>query len=287
VTSDASQLQVPAAVRGRPVTIRTLLTLAASALALLGVALAAAPAVAVPLRADRNGSLQNLAVDRTLPITPFITAGGRARRDVALTFDDGPSEWTPRIAAELRRLHAPATFFEIGEQVPNLRAETRRLVRRGFPVGDHTVTHPLLAHHHHGFQHSQLIGAANAIAATGAPYPRLFRPPYGSFNATTLRILHKMRMLMVLWTNDTEDYASPGVRHVVNSALADLHPGAVILMHDGGGDRRQTVAALPLIVHALRARGYRLVTIPQMLVDDPPSPHQRIPDGTGPSATSS
>ncbi len=232
-------------------------------------------------------SLEGQSVDAALTVTPFITQGGRRRRDVALTFDDGPDVWTPRIVGELRRLHAPATFFEIGSQVPSRRRITHRLARYGFAVGDHTETHPLLAHHKHAFQAHQLRRAAELITRGGAPYPRLFRPPYGSFNGVTLAILAQMRMLMVLWTNDTEDYAMPGVRHIVDAALSDLHPGAIILMHDGGGDRHQTLAALPIIVHRLRARGYRLVSIPQMLVDDPPAPHQRIPDGLGPSATAS
>ncbi len=227
------------------------------------------------------------AVQRTLAFTPLITQGGRRRRDVALTFDDGPDVWTARIARELRRLHAPATFFEIGEQVPSRQRLTRRLARSGFPVGDHTESHPLLAHHRHGFQAYQLRRAARLIARTGAPYPRLFRPPYGSFNSVTVGILAQMRMLMVLWTSDTEDYAMPGVRRIVAAGLRGVHAGSIVLMHDGGGDRRQTLAALPVLVRGLRARGYRLVTIPQMLVDDPPAAHQRVPDGLGPAATAS
>jgi peptidoglycan/xylan/chitin deacetylase (PgdA/CDA1 family) len=252
---------------------------AVAALAATRAAAAPVPAPTVPPAAS--------AVDRTLARTPFVTQGGRTRRDVALTFDDGPSEWTPRIAAVLRRLHVPATFFEIGNQVPGLAATTRRLARLGFVVGDHTETHPPMAHHRHGFQAYQVRRSAKFIQSAGAPYPRLFRPPYGSFNDTTLRVLREYRMLMVLWTNDTEDYLSPGVRHILDAALAGLRPGGIILMHDGGGDRRQTLAALPPLVHALRVRGYRLVTIPQMLADDPPSSHQPIPDGTGPSATTS
>lgn len=259
----------------------------------LAAALAVAAALtAVALEARAGGSatpaasLEGRSVNAALAVTPFITQGGHRRRDVALTFDDGPDVWTPRIVAELRRLHAAATFFEIGSQV-TASGPTHRLAHYGFPVGDHTETHPLLAHHKHGFQAYQLRRAAKLIARSGAPYPRLFRPPYGSFDPVTLSILAQMRMLMVLWTNDTEDYAMPGVRHIVDAALSDLHPGAIILMHDGGGDRHQTLAALPIIVHRLRARGYRLVNIPQMLVDDPPAPHQAIPDGLGPSATAS
>jgi peptidoglycan/xylan/chitin deacetylase (PgdA/CDA1 family) len=84
-------------------------------------------------------------------------------------------------------------------------------------------------------------------------------------------------MLMVLWTVDTEDYLRPGVRVIVNRALAGARPGAIILLHDGGGDRSQTIKALPLIVKALRKRGYKLVTVPQLILEDPPLARQALP----------
>ena len=82
---------------------------------------------------------------------------------------------------------------------------------------------------------------------------------------------------MVLWTVDTDDYLQPGVSAIVHRVLAGARPGAIILMHDGGGDRTQTIAALPLIVRALRKRGYDLVTVPQLILDDPPQGHQTLP----------
>ncbi len=82
---------------------------------------------------------------------------------------------------------------------------------------------------------------------------------------------------MVLWTIDTGDYLDPGVRVIFHRAVAGARPGAIILLHDGGGDRAQTIAALPYIVHALRDRGYKLVTIPQLILDDPPLSRQALP----------
>jgi peptidoglycan/xylan/chitin deacetylase (PgdA/CDA1 family) len=84
-------------------------------------------------------------------------------------------------------------------------------------------------------------------------------------------------MLMVLWTVDTDDYLRPGVRVIVHRALAGAQSGAIILLHDGGGDRTQTIKALPLIVRALRRRGYELVTVPQLILDDPPLATQNLP----------
>jgi peptidoglycan/xylan/chitin deacetylase (PgdA/CDA1 family) len=111
----------------------------------------------------------------------------------------------------------------------------------------------------------------------GGPKPTLFRPPYGSFNATTIRELKRLHLLMILWSVDTDDYLLPGVPAIVQSALAGARPGAIILMHDGGGNRTQTIAALPTIIRKLRARGFHLVTIPQLLLDDPPPPGQPLP----------
>jgi peptidoglycan/xylan/chitin deacetylase (PgdA/CDA1 family) len=81
----------------------------------------------------------------------------------------------------------------------------------------------------------------------------------------------------VLWTVDTNDYLRPGVRVIVRRALAGAHPGAIILLHDGGGDRTQTIKALPLIVRALRRRGYDLVTVPELVLDDPPLTRETLP----------
>jgi peptidoglycan/xylan/chitin deacetylase (PgdA/CDA1 family) len=91
-----------------------------------------------------------------------------------------------------------------------------------------------------------------------------------------LAVLHKYRMLMVLWTVDTSDYRRPGVDAIVRSAIRGARPGAIILLHDAGGNRAETVSALPLIVAKLRARGYRLVTVPRLLLDNPAPANQRI-----------
>jgi peptidoglycan/xylan/chitin deacetylase (PgdA/CDA1 family) len=86
-------------------------------------------------------------------------------------------------------------------------------------------------------------------------------------------------MLMVMWSADTEDYARPGVRAIVERAVGRARPGGIVLMHDGGGDRSQTVTALPRVIAGLRAKGYNLVTVPELVADDPPLAGQRLPDG--------
>jgi peptidoglycan-N-acetylglucosamine deacetylase len=220
---------------------------------------------------------ENEAIDRLLQRQPFITAGGTQRREIALTFDDGPGPYTPRLLNELERLHVPATFFEIGFMFRWFHASAARELHMGDVIGDHTETHPPMALLSPSAQKAQILGQTEWVRKFGGPFPRLWRPPYGSYNAATLQILHRLRMLMVLWTVDTDDYLRPGVATIVHRALAGARPGAIILMHDAGGDRTQTIAALPLIVHALRARGYRLVTIPKLILDDSPLHTQKLP----------
>jgi peptidoglycan/xylan/chitin deacetylase (PgdA/CDA1 family) len=217
------------------------------------------------------------AVGSVLGYTPFVRAGAARGRDVALTFDDGPGPYTPRILDVLEREHAPATFFVIGEELRYFSASTVREIHDGFVIGDHTETHPMLAQLSAHDQREELFEQAARIELLGGRRPRLFRPPYGSFNATTFHLLHQMRMLMVLWSVDTGDYERPGVEVIVQRALDGAKPGAIILMHDAGGDRSQTIAALPTVIHKIRARGLHLVTVPQLLADDPPAAGQPLP----------
>jgi peptidoglycan/xylan/chitin deacetylase (PgdA/CDA1 family) len=210
------------------------------------------------------------AVAATLAYTPFVKEGTRTAREVALTFDDGPGPYTPALLSVLEREHVRATFFAIGKMERYFGESTVRELRDGDVVGDHTETHPPLARLSAREQYEQLFEQIVRIEALGGPRPDLFRPPYGSFNATTFAELRKLKLLMVLWSVDTGDYQQPGVGLIVQRALAGAHPGGIILMHDGGGTRAETIEALPQIIHALRARGYRLVTVPQLLHDDPP-----------------
>ena len=224
---------------------------------------------------------ENEAIDRLLRRQPFIAAGGTERREIALTFDDGPGPYTPRLLDELERVHVPATFFEIGFMFQWFHGSVTRELRMGDVIGDHTETHPMMAELSRAAQRSEILDQTEWVRKYGGPFPRLWRPPYGSYNAQTLAILHHEHMLMVLWTVETDDYLRPGVGVIVHNALAGARPGAIILMHDAGGDRSQTIAALPLIVHALRKRAYKLVTVPQLILDDPPRQTQHLPTRLG------
>jgi len=238
-------------------------------------------AVAPRLDATEEAALVNhredAAIDRVLSYTPAITEGGSKGKELALTFDDGPGPYTEELVGVLNRLHVHATFFAIGEEERYFSGGTRLELRSGDTVGDHTETHPMMAALSRHDQHEELLEQIARIELLGGPRPRLFRPPYGSFDATTFKELHAMRLLMVLWSTDTADYTLPGVQAIVQRALAGAHPGAIILMHDAGGNRAETIAALPAIIAGLRRRGLQPVTIPRLMLDDPPPAGRPIP----------
>ena len=230
-------------------------------------------------RARGEAAGEAAAINSTLAYTQFVRQGSARKREVALTFDDGPGPYTPAILRTLRRAHAKATFFEVGVMLQSFRRLATKEVRDRFAIGDHTFDHPHMAGLSADLQRSELMSQSAELQGSGAPAPRLFRPPYGSFNPDTLALLSREHMLMVLWSVDTQDYAKPGTQAIVDRALSGARPGAIILMHDAGGDRSETVAALPAILRGLHRRHLKPVTIPKLLLDDPPPPGQPIPWG--------
>ena len=205
--------------------------------------------------------------------------GGGPKKIIALTFDDGPSRQTRRIVSRLLRFDAGATFFQTGNAFRSRHQPIGRYERRhGLTLGSHTTTHPDLGKLSRRAQRREILRGARAITRRGGPYPRLFRPPYDSYNADTLYALRDLGMRIVLQTVDTQDWHDLATRKtIVQRALQGVRPGGIILMHDGGGDRTETVAALPRIIKALHAQGYRLVNVPTLLRENPPPFEHRVP----------
>jgi peptidoglycan-N-acetylglucosamine deacetylase len=189
---------------------------------------------------------------------------GPSRREVAIGFDDGPAPDTGAFVSMLARNHAQATFFMIGEHVSSAyRATLLRELRQGDVLGDHTYTHPDLVTS--GGVRSQLQRTIDAIRALSGYTPCVFRPPYGDYDNSVVQTARSLGLATVLWNVDPADYTLPGSRAIEQRVLDQVAPGSIIISHDGGGPRGQTLAAYPGIIAKLRARGYRIVTIPQLL----------------------
>jgi peptidoglycan/xylan/chitin deacetylase (PgdA/CDA1 family) len=185
-------------------------------------------------------------------------------REVAIGFDDGPVALTPAFVRMLEREHAPATFFLIGSQVTaSYRGLLLRELRDGDVLGDHSFTHPDLVRSR-GVR-TQLSATVRAIRSLSGYTPCVFRPPYGSYDQATVRTAQSLGLATVLWSIDPVDWARPGTGAIERRVLDQVQPGSIILSHDGGGPRAETLAAYPSIIHRLRARGYRIVTIPELL----------------------
>ena len=198
----------------------------------------------------------------------FVNSGPTTGREIALTFDDGPWYDTPQFLDILERYHVPATFFEIGEQISTYGeggAIERRMLADGDMVGDHTWSHPDVS----GagtFARDQIEETAAAIrSATHGFTPCLFRAPYGAVSGALISEARSLGFTTIQWDVDTVDWSRPGTATIEQRAIGGAHPGAIILQHDGGGDRSETLAALPDEITTLLREGYHFVTVTQLL----------------------
>jgi peptidoglycan/xylan/chitin deacetylase (PgdA/CDA1 family) len=193
---------------------------------------------------------------------------GPAQRDVALTFDDGPSpDYTATMLTTLERTRTPATFFLVGTNVQKYPALVRREASDGFTLGIHTWDHPDMTTLSAPQRERELAATAQAIhAALGANYClRYWRPPFGAYNDAVLSQARALGLSTVTWDLDPQDWTAPGVQTIVDRVLSRVHPGAIILLHDGYSSRWQTAQALPLIIKGLKRRGYVPVTLAQLV----------------------
>jgi len=183
-------------------------------------------------------------------------------RAVALTFDDGPWDpYTGQLLDILARYRAVATFFVVGEQAARFPDLVRRERAQGNAVANHSWDHPFLTALSADRAADEVDRTSALLTSLTGSAPLCLRPPYGALNGATVALVSSRGLATVLWSTDTSDYRRPGADTIVARVLAGVRPGAIVLMHDGGGDRSQDVAALPAIVEGIRARGYRLVTL--------------------------
>ncbi|MBI1197892.1 MAG: glycosyltransferase [Phenylobacterium sp.] len=195
---------------------------------------------------------------------------------VALTFDDGPDgRWTPKILDILKAKHAPATFFVIGKNMSEFPELVAREVAEGHDVGNHTWTHPNIGETPVAETSVELSATQRLFETITGRSMRLFRPPFfGDAEPSTPQEVAPLLdgqaqgYIAVGLRIDPDDWKKPDPKHIVDttiSRLADtVRPGQVVLLHDSGGDRSRTVQALPALIDAIRAHGYRLVTIAEL-----------------------
>ncbi|MCY1138496.1 bifunctional polysaccharide deacetylase/glycosyltransferase family 2 protein [Actinoplanes sp. Pm04-4] len=204
-----------------------------------------------------------------------LTEGGGLKtyempaRTIALTFDDGPDpQWTPKILDVLAKHHAPATFFVVGSQVARHPGLAERIAREGHELGGHTFTHPDLAELPEWRREMENSQTQLAIADATGGATRLMRPPYSSFadaltdkDWQTVQAVGAQGYLTVLDTMDSEDWKRPGADAIVRNLTPKGTAGQIVLLHDAGGDRSQTVAALDRLIPQLQKRGFRFSTV--------------------------
>ncbi|SDZ00721.1 Peptidoglycan/xylan/chitin deacetylase, PgdA/CDA1 family [Amycolatopsis xylanica] len=191
-----------------------------------------------------------------------VAHGDRSRQQIALTFDDGPHPpYTGRILDVLESYGVCATFFCVGLNAGARGEDVQRMVEQGHGLGNHTWSHPYLPDLSTTELADQLTRTGDVIEAAAGTAPAFFRPPYGSRTPAVLRSLANLGTRIALWDVDTEDWAMPGPDVIAHTVLSQARPGSIVLMHDGGGDRSQTVAALPAVIEGLLARGLEFVRV--------------------------
>lgn len=213
-----------------------------------------------------------------LPTPYVVRRAGYQPKLVALTFDDGPDpDWTPKILDVLKAKHVPATFFVIGENALPHPLLLKRMVDEGNEIGNHSFTHPNLALVSEAGTRIELNSTRRLVEAYTGRSIRLFRAPYfGDAEPTTANeLVPALIAQQDGYTNvglhvDPDDWKRPPANAIVASTLAQVHTdnpdtaGQIILLHDGGGDRSATVAALPTLIDALRAKGYTFVPVSRL-----------------------
>lgn len=230
-------------------------------------------------RTFQTDAADNLIVNETiskLPTGLTIQRWGKsADKKIALTFDDGPDKkWTPQVLDILKAKKANATFFIIGQNADENPDLLRRIWREGNDVGSHTYTHPNIGEVPKAEAGFELNATERLLESELGVQPLLFRPPYAEDvepetidDARVLQLATKLGYTTISLHIDPGDWTRPGVQQIVDRTLqqAEAGTGNIVLLHDSGGDRAQTIAALPQIIDGLRARGFTLVTVHELL----------------------
>ena len=198
---------------------------------------------------------------------------GGQKKQVALTFDDGPdANWTPEILDVLKREKVPATFFVIGANAERRPELVRRIVGEGHEIGVHTFTHPNIAEVSPRRVRLELNATQRAIEAITGRSTILFRPPYNADadprtpeELIPIDRAQELKYITVGESIDPQDWSRPGVDQIEKIVMQGVSAASVILLHDGGGDRTETVKALPVIIARLKGAGFRFVSVSELI----------------------
>ncbi len=216
-----------------------------------------------------RGKLSHIVAERRIIRNPRPMVLRRTKQHptkvVALTFDDGPAPgYTDRVLKILSNRHVVATFFVLGQKAQRYPALARREAQAGHIVGSHSFNHLNLVKLSQEALERDFDVTTRSIQTATKRRPHWFRPPYGSTNMAVLKTAAAQHYRTVMWDVDPGDWRRPGWKIIYGRVMAAARPGAVILLHDGGGDRSQTVMALPRIIDGLRRKGYSFVTVSQL-----------------------
>jgi peptidoglycan/xylan/chitin deacetylase (PgdA/CDA1 family) len=240
-------------------------------LTILAAALAALVIAAPRATAPASGQSQTTPTTPT-PLTGCVASGDEVRRigptdqkAIALTFDDGPSDYTPAVLRILGANHVPGTFFEIGKNMAGHEDVMRQIIASGDEIGDHTWHHIKLTTIPLATARTELLRTQADIKRITGFQTCLYRPPNGVYNKAIKSLGQQLGLLAILWTVDPKDFTMPGTNAIYTALVNGAKPGAILLMHDGGGNRSQTVTALPHVIATLKARGYTFDTVSQLL----------------------
>lgn len=220
---------------------------------------------------------QRVAVARYHRLGLPIYCGGGQANYAALTFDDGPSQYSDQVMSMLRGAGAQATFFLVGQVLGDRPDVARREIEHG-GVADHTWTHANLPSLGNRELRAELLNTKRALERATGERMTLMRPPFGARDARTDRVVKRMGMVPVMWDVDTRDSAGAGSDEIAANADAGMRPGAIVLMHD---TYDRSLAALPRVLQAAKRKGIRLVSVAQLLALDPPSDSQVRAGGMG------
>jgi peptidoglycan/xylan/chitin deacetylase (PgdA/CDA1 family) len=181
---------------------------------------------------------------------------------IALTIDDGPSPvYTPQILRILEKYHVTASFSMIGLSVSYYPNIARDVADAGHMIVNHTWDHANLALKNASQTRTEIARATDAIHSAVGARPRMFRAPYGAWSPAALEYCASENLMPLDWSVDPRDWSLPGVREIVSNIMRNTRTGSIILEHDGGGDRSQTVAALNIVIPRLLDEGYRFRTM--------------------------